>query len=283
MCVAGARGIRGPTIYNTTLAITWEVFHSASIMEPRTTLPLDIFSYIIDLLAGGDVGDDRDIKSLQILSQACKSMVPLCRKHLFSSLYIFRELDSERFSNLLSKNPDIACYVRSLNYGVYNSLTDHELNIFDMLKECSSLHSIRLQSFPGHWVNLPESVVSLIQLPTVTHLDIEYFKGFPVTVLSGCSNLIDLRLGRLELVPPEVNQVISRSEISSPVSLYIGIQTYGLASLLNSASLHGGGPIVDFSRLQKASFNVEFRGDISQINELIKATTRLEYLYIASE
>ena len=250
-------------------------------MEPRTTLPLDIYSYIIDLLAGED---DRDIKSLQILSQACKSMVPLCRKHLFSSLHLSRELDSERFSNLLSKNPDIACYVRSLNYGVYNSVTDHELNIFDMLKERSSLHSIRLQSFPGlDRINFPESIASLIQLPTVTHLDIEYFKGFPVTVLSGCSNLIDLRLGRLELVPPEVNQVISRSKIPSPVSLYIGIQTYGLAFFLNSASLHGGGPIVDFSRLQKASFNVEFRGDISQINELIKVTTQLEYLYIASE
>ena len=56
-----------------------------SIME-MGTLPLDILLYIIDLLAGGD---DGDVKSLQILSQLCKSMVPLCRKHLFSSLLLY--------------------------------------------------------------------------------------------------------------------------------------------------------------------------------------------------
>ena len=250
-------------------------------MEPKTTLPLDILLYIIDILAGGD---DEHIKSLQILSQTSKSMVPLCRKHLFSSLHLFDTLDSECFSDLLSKNPDIACYVRSLIYSVYNPITDHELNILDALRERSSLISIKLRSLTTFdKVNLPESLVSLIQLPTVTHLDIEYFEGFPATALSGCSNLIDLQLGGLTLVLPKVNQVISRSKIPTPVSLYIKPKTYGLAGLLNSASLHTGGPIVDFSRLQKASFDVELRSDIDQVNELIKVKTRLEYLSISSE
>jgi hypothetical protein len=115
-------------------------------MEPRTTLPLGILAYIIDLLADGD---DGDIKSLQTLSQACKSMVPLCRKHLFSSLRLRSKSESECFSDLLSKNPDIARYVRSLNYAVYNSIGDHELNILDVLEERSSLQSIELLSPPG--------------------------------------------------------------------------------------------------------------------------------------
>jgi hypothetical protein len=260
-------------------------------MESRTTLPLDILLYIIDLLASGDY---EDIKSLQILSQACKSMVPLCRKHLFSSLHLRSRLDSECFSDLLSKNPDIARYVRSLNYAVYNSIYaiqvyDHELNIFDMLKEHSSLQSIKLRSPTGFildWSSFPESIrsflVSLIQLPTVTHLDIQSFKGFPATALSRCSNLIDLRLAKLQTAPPEVNQIISRSKIPSPVSLYT--EAYdGLAVLLNSASLHAGGPIVDFSRLQKASLCVDCPGHIGHIGELIKATTCLQYIYIESE
>ena len=91
------------------------------------------------------------------------------------------------------------------------------------------------------------SLVSLIQLPTVTHLDIYSFKGFPATALSGCSNLIDLQLRELELVPPEVNQVISVSKIPTPVSLYIrtkdcGLTARALAALLNSASLKSGSP-----------------------------------------
>jgi len=254
-------------------------------MEPRATLPFDILAYIIDLLA---CGDDGDIKSLRILSQACKSMVQLCHKHLFSSLCLHSKWRSECFSDLLSKNPNIARYVRSLNYAVYNPIGDHELNILDMLKEHSSLQSIELLSPPGfNWNDFPESIrsslVFLIQLPTVTHLNIQSFKGFPATALSHCSNLIDLQLEKLEMAPPEVNQVISRSKIPTPVSLYAKTKTYdSLATLLNSASLHAGGPIVDFSRLQKVSFDVDSPGDIGCINELIKATTRLQYLYITS-
>ena len=266
----------------------WNVFHPTSAMEPRTTLPLDILLYIIDLLAGEDE-DDGDIKSLQILSQTCKSMVPLCRKHLFSSLCLSSKLDSERFSDLLSKNQYIARYVRSLNYRVYHPITDHELIIFDMLKERSSLQSIELSSPRLDWNNFPESIrsslVSLIQLPTVTHLNIDSFKAFPATALSGCSNLIDLQLGELKLVPPEVNQVVSRSKIPTPISLYIRTETYGLPTLLKSASPHAAGPIVDFSRLQKVSFDVKSRSDIGHFtrNGLIKVTARLEYFYIMSE
>ena len=130
------------------------------------TLPLDILLYIIDILAGRD---DEDVKSLRILSQVCKSMVPLCRKHLFSSLLLGCDSSSERFGNLLSKNPDIARYVRSLNYRVNKPISEHELNILDVLKERSSLQWISLSSTSTDWNSFPESIrsslVSLIQLP----------------------------------------------------------------------------------------------------------------------
>ncbi|KIM37821.1 hypothetical protein M413DRAFT_30729 [Hebeloma cylindrosporum] len=238
-------------------------------MERRTTLPLDILVSIIDLLAGGD---NENFKSLGILSQTCKSMVPLCRKHLFSSLRLrssSKSKPAEFFSDLLSQNPDIAHYVRSLDYAVYNPIGDHELNILDILKERSSLQTIKLLSPPGFdWNDFPESIRSslffLIQQPTVTRLDIAAFKGFPATALSYCSNLIDLQLSDgVEIAPSEVNhdQAISRI-------------------LLNSARLHADGPFIDFSRLEKAFFDVDSPGNIGHINDLIKATTRLEYFYI---
>ena len=59
-------------------------------------------------------------------------------------------------------------------------------------------------------------------------------------------------------------------------------KTPGIADFLTSASLHGGGPIVDFSRLQNAWLEVEFLGDIKQVYKLIMATTRLEYINITS-
>jgi len=161
------------------------------------------------------------------------------------------------------------------------------LNIHELLKERSSLQSIELSSSPRmDWKSLPESMrsslVSLIQLPTVTHLNINSLKGFPATALLSCSNLISLQLGNLYLTPFEVHQDIPRSKILSPVSLNIKTSTYRLAALLNSASssLHAGGPIVDFSRLQKAYFEVETRGDINQVYKLIIAAIRLECLYL---
>jgi hypothetical protein len=267
-------GIRGPTICD-------DSWNSTSIMETRTKLPLDILLYIIDLLADED---DGDIKSLQILSQACKSMVPLCRNHLFSSLCLVDDIKSERFSNLLLKNPDIARYVRSLDYafGIHNPVSEHDLNILDMLKKHSSLKSIAILSPGLDWNDLPEpirsSLVSLIQLPTVARIGIYSIKWFPAMVLSGCSNLIDLQLREVELAPPGVNQVVSRCRIPTPVSLYIEqrIRGFTTMTLLNSTSLHTDGPIVDFSRLQRAEFDVESRSDFGP-GEQIKVTTQLEH------
>ena len=246
------------------------------------TLPLDILLNIIDLLAGGD---GEDIKSLQILSRTCKYMVPLCRKYLFSSLDINSKLLSNRFSDLLLKNPEISRYVRRLNYDIYNPISDHELNIFNMLKKSSSLQSIQLWSWSIlDWKDFPESIrsllVSLIQLPTVTHLAIHSFKRFPAMAFSGCSNLIDLQLREIEFAFPEINQVIPHHKIPTPVSLYIDKRTFGLAALLKSTSLNvnAGGPIVDFSCLRRAC--VELRGDFGQVIDLMKVTKQLEYFTI---
>ena len=127
------------------------------------------------------------------------------------------------------------------------------------------------------------SLVFLMQMPTVIFLSIKSFKGFPATALSGCSNLIELHLGDLNLAPPEINQVISRNKIPTPVMLFIKTETYGLAAVLNSATLQAGDQIVGFSRLKGAQFYVESRNDLVQANELIKVTTRLVYLNIVGE
>ena len=106
--------------------------------EPRTTLPLDIILHIIDLLAGGD---HEDIRSLHILSQTCKYLESPCHKYLFSKfscLLLLRGMNLERKSDLLLKNPWIACYVRSLTYILSPPFGNHDLNVIDILKKHSS-------------------------------------------------------------------------------------------------------------------------------------------------
>ena len=171
--------------------------------------------------------------------------------------------------------------MRSLHYDVYHSIFDYELIVLDMLKKHSSLQSIEITTPELDWNDFPDSLrsflVSLIQLPTVVQLSLQSIKRFPAMVLSGCSNLIDLQLRSIEFAPPEVDQVISRSKIPTPISIYIDERTFGVPPYLDSAQ---DGPIVDFSRLQMAEFVVKYRRDICQINDLIKETTRLEYFSI---
>ena len=270
-------------------ALTRRWVHPTSIMDSELTLPLDVLLHIIELLAA--VRNDRDsIKSLQIISRTCKFMVPICRKHLFSSLCLVSDSALvERLGDILSKNPDIARYVRCLKYIMFNPIRDHELNILNMLKEQSSLRSIELLSLRLDWNSFPESIrsslVSLIQLPTVTRLNINSFTRFPATALSGCINLIYLEFENLELTLPDsdFNHVISRSKIPTPGFLNIKA-TPGFAALLNSASLHAGasGPI-NFSRVQNAYFEVDSQGVIDDINKLIKMSSRLQKIDITSE
>ena len=215
------------------------------------TLPLDVLLHIIELLAATD---DDSIKSLQILSQTCKFMVPICRKHLFSSLHFIStsSILFERLSDLLSENPDIARYVRSLNYRMYYASIsrDHELTTLNILKVRSPLKSIELSSPRANWNDYPESIrlslLSLIELPTVTHLNIFNFGRFPATALSGCTNLMNLQFGYIELIFPdwEFDHVISRSKIPTPAFLNIGRGASGLLPIL-----HAGGPI-DFCHLK---------------------------------
>ena len=229
------------------------------------------------------------IKSLQILSQTCKYMLPICRKHLFSNLDLCNISISKCFSNLLLENPEIAHYVKSLSYyRLYYSDPSDDLIILNILKVRSPLQWIELSSPGVEWNDYPESIrlslLSLIELPTVTHLYFHSFKRFPASSLSGCTNLINLQFGYIELALPdsEFNHVISRSKIPTPAFLNIQRGTYGFAALLNYASLHAGGPI-DFSHVERAEFEVDFQGVIDDINKLIKLTRRLRYIHIKSK
>ena len=255
--------------------------YPTSIMDSELTLPLDVLLHITELLA-----DDRNgTKSLQILSQTCKFMVPICRRHLFSSLRLTSSILFERLGDLLSKNPDIARYVRSLNYRMYYASIsrDHELTTLNILKVRSPLKSIELSSPRANWNDYPESIrlslLSLIELPTVTHLNIFNFGRFPATALSGCTNLMNLQFGYIELIFPdwEFDHVISRSKIPTPAFLNIGRGASGLLPIL-----HAGGPI-DFCHLKMVLFDVEFQSDIDKINKLIKLTRRLRYIEITIE
>ncbi|KAF8957387.1 hypothetical protein BDZ97DRAFT_1846540 [Flammula alnicola] len=254
-------------------------------MKARTTatIPLDIIESVIEVIA-----TDEDTRSLEAVSQTCHTLLPLCRKHIFSTIRLSHKSDHSRhFNDLLSTNPDIARYVKHLEYGLNNPSDDHQQGL-DVLQKHSDLRSVHLWSQErADWSAFPASIrsslLSLIQLPTITHLRIRSFMNFPATALLNCHNLIDLQMELLEITSAEVKHISIRDKIPTPISLNAeGDSCSALEALLQTAGPEPG-PIVDFSLLQSASFDVEIRGDILIVQEVIKTTTQLQSLFIFSE
>ena len=52
---------------------------------------------------------------------------------------------------------------------------------------------------------------------------------------------------------------------------------------MNFARVHAGGPLVDFTRVQKVIVDVETPDDIYYLNDLIKVTTHLDKFKIMGE
>lgn len=178
-------------------------------------LPYDIIKSIADQIAlevqAGEHTDARPI--LQALSQTCKLMVPVCRRHLFSSIELSSYSSNPNCNNLLillSKNLEIASYVQRLTYCVKMHPDEHEDGILEvLLRHSTILHSISLlanANSPDAWSSQPERtkslLMSLIQLPTTTDLFFRSFHGFfPYNQLSFCRGLRNLELQYMAPLP----------------------------------------------------------------------------------
>ena len=93
---------------------------------PAISFPLEIEETILDVLAK----DDKDRLALKTCSLVCQAFLPICRKHIFESIVLNRHDDddydwislptspSHAFERLLRETPEIADYIRKLDYNI---------------------------------------------------------------------------------------------------------------------------------------------------------------------
>ena len=248
----------------------------------KTAVPFDILSHITDM-----VDDLSDKGTLRALSLTCKFMVPLCRRHIFSFVRL-SNITKEKEKGLihfLSGSPDTTCRIKRLLCVIDPKLRICE-QIIDVLEvmrtQSTSLRSITITSTEGlDWNLLREPIksllISLMQLPTVNHLSLAPTRNFPLAALSLCSGLTNFSISELSEPTPHADQVIMRSNIPTVASLY-GRGFYSAISALMRPSHYG--PIIDFSRLEKASFEISEEIEAIQMAEFLKALTQLRKLYI---
>lgn len=92
---------------------------SAWATTPAPVLPLHIFSRIIDLSADS-------VRALQLYSLICRSWLPRCRSHIFSSLSFNNQTSFNQFRELVRTNPLLASFARKLQVRYSVSLRDDD-------------------------------------------------------------------------------------------------------------------------------------------------------------
>ena len=262
-------------------------------MQTALTVPFDILAYIADTLGASG----RHQATLKALSLTCKFLLPICRRHLFSSLRLLNSQEPttkrKSLASFLNGSPEIVFCLKKLKCALDTrspTTSQHIIDIFKVLRThrtlLQSITILSLQKDGFDWNLLEESMQSalifLIQLPTVTRIHLDFLLNFPLVALSLCSDLNNFSVQRVcgETIC-DGRQIITRSKIPAPVVLEVNEGTdLALSILMQPSGTNDIHPIMDFSYVQDASFEILNGSEASQMNKLLKTMTDLRLLFI---
>lgn len=255
-----------------------------------TTLPYDIVGRIIDILAAE--GDLTPIKNASLTSS---SVLHLCRRHIFHTVSSYSSSIhgslNKPLIEILVNNPDIVQYIRELNY--YESHVDSELfrlapllrKFFNLLQTISLLECLRFRFVYSdvNWTEidplLRSTLLHLIHLPTLTHLDISHVRNIPISAFAPCINLEQLDIRYITLAPFEDQDPSLRMSCSkTPRILHfknVGSNTADVERLLR-AKWKDGRPVLDFTHIKTLEVETCMFRDVQLTQELFENISYLE-------
>jgi hypothetical protein len=248
-------------------------------------LPFEIVEMIIDLLA-----EQNDKNSLKATSLVCQSVLPRCRKFLFSSIEINKDSKStEMCLTLLSPKTDIPKYIRKLEYHLRGNtlFTIHPalLARISCLQTLIFRYSEDLGTF--NWIEIDSSLrsalVNLMHLPTLTHLRLIHINHFPASHLFSCTSLKYLQLDYVDiadespctLLPSELD-IVTVPRIQE----YTVKRSANTTMALSTAKLVDGRVALDFTNLKILSVDLEANEDVEAARHLLKEFKQVEELRV---
>ena len=235
---------------------------------PSIIFPLEIEEKILDLLSEDD--SDEGHSALKTCSLVCQAFLSICRKHIFGNIilnedYVVTPPSTFAFQRLLRKTPEIADYIRRLDYNIRISDLTSPL-IQESLKRISGLKflAVRHHNWPIgprlDWSNNPirPALLHLLHLPTLTHLKLTDISRFITSDLIPCVNLQYLDIGLYTTVAAENSfpAVLPRHSIQLN-EFKAGVGTAAAIMKLCKAQRPDGQPIIDFGALSKITVAFE--------------------------
>jgi len=252
-------------------------------------LPLEISATILDLLAEDD--DDDSKSALKACSLVCQAFLPICRKHIFRSIvlsvrYAAPLRVTHAFERLLRERPEIANYIRKLDYTVEDSTN---ATIQESLKRISRLEilTVRWSSYSRlyfDWSNNPirPALLRLLHLPTLTHFSLSRCSNFIVSDLIPCVNLKYLHIGPYMTGEAETTFPAAFPERSIQLNEIVAdIRAGTVVTKLCTARRPDGQPLIDFGSLSKITMALDKPNDGEASQELFRHCQNLTDVHIS--
>jgi hypothetical protein len=247
-----------------------------SLMNPYSSLPYDILTYVIDQLASEGSYDE-----LRACSQTCQMLLHPCRVHIFSDVVVYR-YNAPKFVALLKNNSTIAQYIQELtsNDLDYSSDGGEDLaNTFLLLNNVKKL-DFNSDVYSGSWKELPPYIqhafTHLLSSPSMSSFSIYHVSDFPATLLSSCSTLKHLSISACHLVSSNACDNIPGAPpqlLSLSLSLSLS-QSHDLTKMKRTSGI----PMFDFSSLRSLHAAVTNKGEEKNFEDILRLTPKLDDL-----
>ena len=246
-------------------------------------LPLEIEETILNVLAE----DDDDHAALKTCSLVCQAFLPICRKHIFGtiSLHAVSPSTTPTFGRLLGESPEIADYIRTLNYTIGVADLTSPL-IQESLKRISKLESLTVRyrvQYRGrsarhitpafNWGDNPirPVLLHLLHLPTLIQFKVDNVRNFVVSDLIPCVNLKHLNIGIYTTGAAETTFPAALPEYSIQLNEFVAeIGTGAVITKLCTAQRPDARPLINFGSLSKITMFLEKPNEGEAARELFR-------------
>lgn len=159
------------------------------------------------------------------------------------------------FARLGSQTPEIAHYVKSLDYTIKKD--DWAITGFSAaLGSLMRLKTLTIRPYYIKWESIPckPTILKLMHLPTLSHLKLHWAADFHFSDLALCVGLTSLEVISYDGPRVATNVEIYRGQ-PPRLEIYVGTSAFpdGWLMQLCTARRTDGKPVVDITRLKKVS------------------------------
>lgn len=253
-------------------------------------IPLDVVHLIIQNLASDD-----NLDAIRACCLSSRMLVPMCRKHIFSSIELIQrpttDLDSSppnvlsRFGQLLELNPLIATFIREMELSLpekYHS--EHELDFLQNLNHVKRFTFgftdwNRKTSDPRPWSLVSGRIVahlrSFIQRNDIVYFHLFGIDGFPLSTFLTFSNL-------KYLVIQNVTSPTVDNTTDPPMSALLLKSLDFLEGSIQFAQQSIAAKVFDLANVDKLSIGLRSQDQMDALRSILPPADRLKDLRISS-